>query len=247
MAPHRALGHPPWLWMHGFASWIRVPADSLRMTLSKRRKSPPSLVGSLVRLRPVAPDDSMRLRLWRTNPALAANFLDQRPISHEQHEAWMVKIQSDANRAAWIVEQLADSQPVGFAQLMGIDWQARSAEWGFYLGETQSRMTGAGVDVELCVLRLAFDHFGLTTLTCRTLVQNRAVIRLHRRFGFLDEGEELAQAHQANGDAQAVAVLRQTIEPATFRDHEPAIVAELSWLATRLQEESRPIKDKRVS
>jgi UDP-4-amino-4,6-dideoxy-N-acetyl-beta-L-altrosamine N-acetyltransferase len=138
-----------------------------------------------VRLRAVEAQDSPALLAWRNSPEVAAYMYADHLISQDEHDRWFAAAMVAPDRRYWIIE--ADGQRVGLANLTKIDETARRCDWAYYLGDPATRGKGLGAQVEYIVLRHVFETLGLNKLWCEVLAENKAVIRLHERFGFVAE------------------------------------------------------------
>ena len=138
-----------------------------------------------VRLRRLAREDGARVLAWRNDPAVAAYMYGDHEIGGAEHARWLDAALSLPDRCYWIVE--LDDAPVGLANLGRIDPGASRCDWAFYLADPAVRGRGVGAAVEYRVLRHVFETLELNKLWCEVLADNRAVVRLHERFGFTRE------------------------------------------------------------
>jgi UDP-4-amino-4,6-dideoxy-N-acetyl-beta-L-altrosamine N-acetyltransferase len=138
-----------------------------------------------VRLKRLALPDSDRVRGWRNRPEVAAYMYTDHQISSEEHARWFAGALVAADRRYWIIE--LDGQPVGLANLAGIDPARRRCEWAYYLAEPSVRGRGVGAAVEFTVIDHVFAGLGLHKLWCEVLILNEAVWKLHESFGFRRE------------------------------------------------------------
>ena len=138
-----------------------------------------------VHLRPVETGDSDRLLDWRNREQVAAYMYTDHQISPEEHARWFAAATAAPDRRYWIIE--LDRQPVGLANLAGIDPARRRCEWAYYLAETSVRGRGVGAAVEFVMIDHVFGTLGLHKLWCEVLIENEAVWKLHLSFGFVRE------------------------------------------------------------
>lgn len=140
---------------------------------------------SQTRLRPLAETDSRRLLDWRNAPQVARWMYSDHLITPDEHARWFAGALRDPRRVYWIVE--VDGEPAGMASLYDIDLNNGRASWAYYLAGADVRGRGVGACVEFQVLEEVFVRRGLNKLWCEVLVENEAVVRLHRSFGFREE------------------------------------------------------------
>ncbi|HKT53709.1 MAG TPA: UDP-4-amino-4,6-dideoxy-N-acetyl-beta-L-altrosamine N-acetyltransferase [Caulobacteraceae bacterium] len=138
-----------------------------------------------VRLRPVETGDRERLLAWRNRPEVSAYMYSDHVISPEEHAGWFGAAMAAADRRYWIIE--LNGEPVGLANLAGMDAARRRCEWAYYLAEPGVRGRGVGAAVEFTVIDHVFAGLGLHKLWCEVLLENEAVWRLHESFGFVRE------------------------------------------------------------
>lgn len=123
---------------------------------------------------------------WRNAPHVAAHMYADHLVTQTEHDRWLKKILDDEGCRYWII--LADDEPVGLANIVGIDHQNRRADWGFYLGEPGARGSGIGRAALYLVIEQAFGPLGLHRLTCGALAVNESAWGLYESMGFLREG-----------------------------------------------------------
>lgn len=138
-----------------------------------------------VRLRPVDFGDRERLYDWRNRPEVSAYMYTDHVIAPDEHGRWFESAMAAADRRYWIIE--LDGEPVGLANLAGIDPARRRCEWAYYLAEPSVRGRGVGAAVEFTVIDHVFGPLALHKLWCEVLIENEAVWRLHESFGFVRE------------------------------------------------------------
>ncbi|HEX4180474.1 MAG TPA: UDP-4-amino-4,6-dideoxy-N-acetyl-beta-L-altrosamine N-acetyltransferase [Caulobacteraceae bacterium] len=138
-----------------------------------------------VYLRRVKTTDGDRLLDWRNRPEVSAYMYTDHRISPQEHARWFAGALAAADRRYWIIE--LDAEPVGLANLAGIDLARRRCEWAYYLAESSVRGRGVGAAVEFAMLDHVFAGLGLHKLWCEVLIENEAVWKLHESFGFRRE------------------------------------------------------------
>lgn len=164
-------------------------------------------------LRPVRDDDRDRLLAWRNLPEVARWMYSDHTITPEKHARWFAAAMADPARAYWVIHD--GPRDLGLANLTAIDRAHRRAHWAFYIADPAARGKGIGGLVEFCVITHAFEGLGLDKLCCEVLAANPAVIELHKKFGFVQEG--LFRRHVLKQgvahDVVALALLRDDWEP----------------------------------
>lgn len=105
-------------------------------------------------------------------------------ISLDEHSEWWAKTQCRKDQLYQMYE--FSGSPQGIVAFTGIDPTNSNATWAFYANPNAP--TGTGLRMEFLALECAFTDLGLHKLSCEVFAFNAAVIKLHRKFGFREEG-----------------------------------------------------------
>ena len=151
-------------------------------------------------------DAELELMLsWRNHPAVRNNMYSQQEISREEHLAWWMRTKPDPSRKYFMYE--SKGQPLGIVGLVDIDQHHRHSSWAFYASPDAPR--GTGSRMEYLALEFAFGVLELNKLYCEVLSFNAAVINLHKKFGFEQEGvfkEQFCRPDGAYADIVRLAI-----------------------------------------
>lgn len=123
---------------------------------------------------------------WRNDPGVAPYMYTTEPIARDVHDAWFTRQMQGGDRQGWVIEM--DGAGVGAAFISEVDDVNRRATWAFYLADPVTRGRGVGSAVEFLVLEEVFTARGLHKLCCEVLSFNAAVVTMHKKFGFEEEG-----------------------------------------------------------
>jgi len=139
-------------------------------------------------LRPIASLDSQsqrRIREIRNEPSIRKVMYTDHEIQADEHQDWLDRLKLDKYRIAFAVidDKLG---PIGMVSLTAVDRRHRKADWAFYL--TENERGGLGASLEFSLLDFAFNRLGLEKLNCEVIEGNDAVVRMHKKFGFEEEG-----------------------------------------------------------
>jgi UDP-4-amino-4,6-dideoxy-N-acetyl-beta-L-altrosamine N-acetyltransferase len=154
----------------------------------------------MISVRPMNADDRQRLRLWRSAPEVARYLFQGGSSSIASHEAWFRAI---PKHSRWIVEY--DQVAVATLNLADVDPEHRTANWGFFIADSNYRGRGIGSYCEYWMQQYAFDGLGLFKLWGEILATNGPMLRIHDAFGFRREG--LFEAHVVR-DGERIDVVR---------------------------------------
>jgi UDP-4-amino-4,6-dideoxy-N-acetyl-beta-L-altrosamine N-acetyltransferase len=136
-------------------------------------------------LRKLTEKDLPTILEWRNSHRIRASMYTDHIISWKEHVAWFDRIQQKKDMSYHICEYC--QQPIGVIYFTNIDRENQKSFWGFYLGETNSPR-GSGVIMEFLALEHAFEELKIRKLSCEVLEFNTSVIKLHKKFGFQEEG-----------------------------------------------------------
>lgn len=108
-----------------------------------------------------------------------------RLISNDEHYSYIENLRNDKSRVTFVV--LSDNtDPVGVLSISQIDRTHLKCDWAFYL--TSNTRGGVGSAMELFLIDFVFDRLGMKKLNCEVIETNTAVVSLHKKFGFIEEG-----------------------------------------------------------
>jgi len=188
-----------------------------------------AIEGCLVRLRPIQEEDLPLVLEWRNSVEVRKYLLNDQPIPLEAHRQWFESLEKDNRRRVFLIVSRED-RPLGLVQLFAIDRENGHAEWGFYVADPELRRAGFGPEVEYLILCCAFDELGLQRVYCHTLASNRAVLALHERFGFQQEG--VLRMHVRRGNQYEDLVVMGILHE-EFEQVRPRLVTILRGIADR--------------
>ena len=120
-------------------------------------------------------------------------MLTQHEISLNEHRQWFERCSKDPSQRLMIIEEERD--PLGFVGFSGVGIGA-VATWGFYA--VPEAVNGTGTKIGLVALEFAFGELLLHKVCGQTLGSNEVSIRMHKKFGFLQEGV-LREQHKIKG------------------------------------------------
>jgi UDP-4-amino-4,6-dideoxy-N-acetyl-beta-L-altrosamine N-acetyltransferase len=130
-------------------------------------------------------EQQTRLRDVRNQPGIRSSMYTDHEIGLNEHLAWISRLKSDKKQIVFAVlnEQQA---PVGVVSVNDLDTLHRKADWAFYLDENERG--GLGAALEFTLIDFVFGELKLEKLNCEVIETNEAVVRLHKKFGFVEEG-----------------------------------------------------------
>lgn len=161
----------------------------------------------MIRVRDIVPDDFEKIRNWRNNPEVSRYMYTDHHISKVEHEKWFNRVLTDPSMKYWIV--VSDEIDVGIIGLYNIDNRNSRAFWAFYLAEGSIRGKGIGSFLEYFILTYSFKELRLNKLCCEVLDINQNVAKMHKSFGFKEEGYFRQHIRKNDGfhDVHSLAIL----------------------------------------
>lgn len=142
-----------------------------------------------IRLRTLHADDRDRVRAWRNSDRVRKGMYTDHEIGEDEHNKWFDGAMVAPN-ARYLIAELGEV-PVGFVSFTTITpsppIDGATCDWAFYIGEPDTPR-GVGSCMEVKALDHAFGELGIRKLSCEVLDSNIAVVRMHEKFGFTEEG-----------------------------------------------------------
>lgn len=142
-----------------------------------------------VKLRIVTKEDIETIRKWRNSDLIRNVSYNRDYISAEMQIKWFDTIKENKSQLHWIIS--IDGFDAGYAAIKDIDILNKRCEFAsLYIGEHKFLLNGIGAFVEFKILDYIFITYPeINKIHCEVLGFNKKVIQLHKRFGFVIEGE----------------------------------------------------------
>lgn len=129
-------------------------------------------------------EQKQSVRDIRNQATVRRSMYTEHEIPLDEHLAWVERLKSDSRQIVFVV--LVDNVVSGVVSVNAIDRLHLKSDWAFYLDE-QVR-GGLGAALEFSLIEFVFGRLGLAKLNCEVIETNEAVVKLHRKFGFVEEG-----------------------------------------------------------
>ena len=137
--------------------------------------------GELIR---VSTNDLDEILEWRNSEPVRKNMYRQAIISRDEHYSWWDSVRQKDDCRYFIFR--SSGKKLGVVSFSSICLEHRNSCWAFYASPDAPR--GTGSRMEFLALDYAFSELNLLKLYCEVLSYNESVIKLHKKFGFLEEG-----------------------------------------------------------
>ena len=136
----------------------------------------------------VNPNDAPELYRWKQDKALVAQYHGvYRDVSMADMDAWIEDNNRNPNHRMWAIRPVPNGPAIGIVRLMFIDWEAKTAEVGIFIGDSSQQGHGLGKAVMQGLMHLAFEELGLRRLWAQVLGSNERAQRMFRSVGFVQE------------------------------------------------------------
>lgn len=138
-----------------------------------------NIKGKIVTLRAMEETDQEMLREMVNDPEIEKMVGGYSfPVSKEQQSNWFHSNMNTQNNIRLIIETKEDG-PIGFANIVNIDWKNRSAFHGIKIANKRFRAKGIGTDTVMAIMRYAFEELQLNRLDGSIIQHNEASKKLY--------------------------------------------------------------------
>ncbi len=117
---------------------------------------------------------------WRTDPDVTRFMFTDIEYDLDAQKKWYQKTLTDSSSRYWVISY--QDQLIGSAYLSDIDPHNGHCSWGYYIGESSSRMIGAIIPPYL--YNYAFHEMKFRKLIAEVLEGNRNVMKMHEMYGY---------------------------------------------------------------
>ena len=154
-------------------------------------------VSNLVELAPVHIDTD--LPLWEkwdhdSDYQRQLNIYPARQMSAASMKEWFEK--DNLKSALFSIHELKESKTIGFVELDGYEWTARTSWVGIAIGENEYRGRGYGTDAMNVLLKFAFRALNMHRVNLSVFEFNKRAIRSYEKCGFKYEGTSREQIYK---------------------------------------------------
>jgi len=109
-------------------------------------------------------------------------------IGLNEHLNWISKLKSEKKQMVFAVLN-SQQNPIGTVSISMLDTFHKKADWALYLdGNEKKYEMGVAPTLEYNFIEYVFNILKLEKLNCEVIENNEAVVRLHKKFSFIEEG-----------------------------------------------------------
>ena len=124
------------------------------------------------------------VREVRNQKSVRKSMYTEHEIPLKEHLAWVERLKHDKRQIVFVV--LVNDLVSGVVSVNAIDRLHLKSDWAFYLDA--SARGGLGAALEFSIIEFVFNDLGLEKLNCEVIETNEVVVKLHKKFGFAEEG-----------------------------------------------------------
>ena len=124
------------------------------------------------------------VREVRNQESVRKSMYSEDEIPLNEHLGWVERLRTDTRQIVFVV--LVEGIVSGVVSVNAIDRLHLKSDWAFYLDENVRG--GLGAALELGLINFVFNDLGLEKLNCEVIETNEAVVKMHKKFGFIEEG-----------------------------------------------------------
>lgn len=140
---------------------------------------------TLKRLLDCSEEQQASIREIRNQDGVRQSMYTDHLISADEHQQWVKKLESDSKQIVFLALNETEA-PVGLVSVNALDRRHKKADWAFYLDEQERG--GLGAALEFALIDFVFNGIGCEKLNCEVIETNPAVVKLHKKFNFKEEG-----------------------------------------------------------
>lgn len=134
-----------------------------------------------VTLRKIKEEDLAMIMRWRMSEAVTRYMNTDPKLTLEGQRKWLASVENNPTVKYWLIE--VDETPAGVMNLAGIDREASSTGWGYYIGEEKLRSLRLAISLEMSMYGYVFDTLGLSEIHNEVFSLNEGVWKLHLACG----------------------------------------------------------------
>jgi len=148
------------------------------------------LYGKRIRLRGNERSDLPKFVEWLNDPEVRRYLSTSLPISQAAEEQWFENMLKRPPEEQSLGIEINDGDVwrlIGNCGIFDINWRARSAEVGLFIGDKSCWNKGFGTEVMQLLINHSFGTLNLNRIFLRVDAENLGGIRAYEKAGFVDE------------------------------------------------------------
>ena len=129
-------------------------------------------------------EQKVAVRDIRNQDSVRRSMYTDHEIGLDEHLKWVDRLKDDKKQIVFVV--LVEEFVSGVVSVNAIDRSHKKSDWAFYLSEKVRG--GLGAALEFSLLDFVFNTLLLEKLNCEVIETNEAVVKMHKKFCFVEEG-----------------------------------------------------------
>ena len=129
-------------------------------------------------------EQKLSVRDIRNQDSVRRSMYTDHEIGLDEHLKWVTRLKDDKKQIVFVV--LVEEVVSGVVSVNAIDRSHKKSDWAFYLSEKVRG--GLGAALEFSLLDFVFNTLLLEKLNCEVIETNEAVVKMHKKFCFVEEG-----------------------------------------------------------
>ena len=174
-------------------------------------------------LRPVSNSDAAKIIELRTTNT-RCQYLNTTSANVANQIDWLENYYKRPQEYYFAIERITTNAVEGFISIYNYDEHSRTAEWGRWVLSPGSQ---SAVESAWLIYRCAFDTLRLSSIYCRTIADNTAVVSFHDSCGI--RNRRLLKNHLFINEA-----IRDAVEHCLPAEDWPAIRETLGKISSRI-------------
>lgn len=134
-----------------------------------------------ISVRKILDEDLELILKWRTDPDITKYMKTDFEATLAMQKEWYEQIQKDDSKKYWMID--INDISAGVVCLTDIDYDAKTCEWGYYVGEKSLRSFIAAISIECSLYDYVFEDMRFREIFCECLGFNTGVVKLHEYCG----------------------------------------------------------------
>ena len=172
------------------------------------------IISERIRLRAIEREDTPRFVEWLNDLEVTAGLLIHLPLASWDETRWFENLANQpTEQRPLAVEARQPGGPwvhIGNTGLHNINWTARSAEFGIFIGDKTFWNDGYGTEATRLMLKHGFETLNLNRIGLDVFETNLRAVHVYEKVGFVHEGRR-RQANYRDGhysDILQMSILR---------------------------------------
>lgn len=155
---------------------------------------------------PITVEDTDMVLKWRNCEAVKSNFIYTADVTREDHLNWLKNKVDTGKVIQFVMSEKKSGNAFGSVYLKDVNYTARKAEFGIFIGEDDFRGLKYGTEAAAKMIDYCLNDMGFHKLYLRVLDRNEAAKKAYEKAGFGVEGR-LVDEEFINGQFETIIMM----------------------------------------